>query len=102
MAAVIITYRLKHGVTPEDFEHWVKTVDQPTLRGLSRVAAMDTYRVTGLLMGGEPGTAYVEVFDIPDLEGFMAEDMTAEPMTSVMAQFDGFSEAPEFLVAERL
>ena len=31
-----------------------------------------------------------------------AEDMTAEPMTSIMAQFDGFSDAPEFLVAERL
>lgn len=102
MAAVIISYRLKPGVTPADFEHWVKTVDQPTLRGLSRVAAMDTYRVTGLLTGGAASTAYVEVFDIPDLDGFMAEDMTAEPMTSIMAQFDGFSDAPEFLVAERL
>jgi hypothetical protein len=103
MASVIISYRLNEGVTPADFEHWVRTVDQPTLRGMRRVAAFDTYRVTGLLMGeGEPSAAYVEVFDIPDLAGFMGEDMAGATMQAVMGQFAGFAEAPEFLVAERL
>ena len=62
MSAVIISYKLKPGVTPADFEHWVKTVDQPTLRGMARVKAFDTFRVERLLMGeGEPSAHYVLV-----------------------------------------
>ncbi|MBV1690074.1 hypothetical protein KRR38_20905 [Novosphingobium sp. G106] len=51
---------------------------------------------------GEPSAHYVELFDIPDLAGFMAEDMAGETMQGIMAQFAGFAEAPEFLVAEKL
>lgn len=103
MSAVIIRYKLNPGITPADFEHWVKTVDQPTLRGLARVKAFDTFRVERLLMGeGEPSAHYVELFHIPDLAGFMAEDMTGETMQGIMAQFTGFAEAPEFLVADKL
>ena len=103
MSAVIIRYNLKPGVTPADFEHWVRTVDQPTLRGLARVKAFDTFRIERLLMGeGEPSAQYLELFHIPDLAGFMTEDMASAAMQAVMAQFDGFADAPEFLVAEKL
>lgn len=103
MSAVIISYRLNPGVTPADFEHWVKTVDQPTLRGLARVKAFDTFRIERLLMGeGAPSAHYVELFHIPDLAGFMAEDMAGETMQDIMAQFSGFAAAPEFMVAEKL
>lgn len=103
MSAVIIRYKLNPGVTPADFEHWVRTVDQPILRGMARVEAFDTFRVERLLMGeGEPSANYIELFDIPDLDGFMTEDMAGATMQGVMAQFAGFAEAPEFLVAEKL
>jgi hypothetical protein len=103
MSAVIISYRLKQGVSPADFEHWVRTVDQPTLRGFARVKAFDTFRVERLLMGeGEPSVGYVELFHIPDLDGFMAEEMAGAKMQAIMAQFSGFAEAPEFMVAEKL
>lgn len=103
MATLMLRYTLKDGVTPTDFENWVKTIDQPAMRGLARVAAFDTYRVTGLLMGeGAPSSAYVEVFDIPDLAGFTSEDMPGDTVQSIMGQFMGFAEAPEFLIAEKL
>ena len=103
MAAIIIRYKLKPGVTPQDFEHWVTTVDQPAMRGLSRVAAFDTYRVTGLLIGeGAPSSDYIELFDVPDLAGFGAQDMPGETVQRIMGQFVGFAEAPEFLIAEKL
>jgi hypothetical protein len=103
MSAVIISYRLNPGVTPADFENWVRTVDQPTLRGMARVRAFDTFRVERLLMGeGEPSAQYVEIFHIPDLDGFMTEDMAGETMQGIMAQFGGFAAAPEFVVAEKL
>lgn len=103
MSAVIISYKLKPGVTRADFEHWVRTVDQPALRGLARVKAFDTFRIERRLMGdGAPSAHYVELFHIPDLAGFMGEDLPGAAMQQVMAQFSGFTEAPEFLVAEKL
>lgn len=103
MAAIIIKYRLKPEVTQEDFESWVKNVDQPTMRGIERVKSFDTYRVQGLLVGeGEPSVQYVELFDVPDLAGFGSEDMTGETVQKVMAEFAGFADAPEFLLAEKL
>ena len=47
MGAIILKYRLKSGVTQADFEQWVRTVDQPAMRGLTRVQAFNTYRGTG-------------------------------------------------------
>src|ERR1700741_277174 len=103
MSAVIISYRLNPGVTPADFEHWVRTVDQPTPRGMARVKAFDTFRIERLLIGeGEPSAHYVELFHIPDLAGFMGEDMAGETMQAIMVQFGGFAAAPEFMVAEKL
>lgn len=103
MAAIIIKYRLKQGVTPQDFEDWVTNVDQPAMRGLERVKSFDTYRVQGLLVGeGEPSVQYVELFDVPDIAGFGSEDMAGETVQAIMGQFMGFAEAPEFLLAEKL
>lgn len=103
MGAIILKYRLKPGVTPADFEQWVRTVDQPAMRGLTRVQAFNTYRVTGLLMGeGAPSVEYVEVFEIDDIAGFTGQDMAGEVVQSIMGQFMGFADAPEFLLAERI
>lgn len=101
MAAIILKYRLKPGVTRADFEHWVKTVDQPAMRGLASVAAFSTYRVTGLLLGeGEPSADYVEVFDLADIAAFTGTDMPGAAVQAIMGQFIGFADAPEFLLAE--
>ena len=103
MAAIIITYRLLPGVTPADFEDWVAKVDQPTMRGIERVKSFDTYRITGPLMGdGEPSIQYVEVFDVPDIAGFTGKDMAGPAVQSVIGQFMGFADSPEFMLAEKL
>lgn len=96
---LILIYSLKDGVTPEDFEEWVVSTDYPQMRGLSRVADFRTYRAERLLMGeGEPSVQYIEAFSIPDLDGFIAEDMGGETVQSVMGTFMGFADAPEFIV----
>ena len=103
MPAIIIKYRLKPGVTPAQFEDWVREEDQPAMRGLERVKAFDTYRIDGMLMGeGLPSVQYIELFDIPDLDGFNDEDMAGETVQQIMGQFMGFAEAPEFLIAQKL
>ncbi len=100
---LFILYTLKEGVTPEAFEEWVRTTDQPSMRSLARVQEFRTYRSERLLMGeGKPGIAYIEAFAIPDLDGFVAEDMGGATVQTVMGGFMGFAEAPQFIVVSEV
>ena len=102
---LVILYSLKAGVSPEDFEDWVTSTDYPTMRGLERVESFKTHRATSLLPGtgeGAPGVQYIETFAISDLDGFIANDMGGETVQSIMGQFMGFAEAPQFIVVEEI
>lgn len=100
MTNLILRYRLKAGVTPADFEQWVKTVDHPSMRGLARIQRFDTYRITGMLMGGDTPCDYIEIFEVTDMAGFTGEDMGGTTVQAVMGAFMGFADAPEFMIAE--
>ena len=103
MAQLFIKYRLADGVTREQFEQWVKDTDQPTMRGIRRIESFETYRVTGRLIGeGEPSVSYVELFDIPDMDGFTSEDMAGETVQGIMGEFMQMVQDPEFLIAEKV
>ncbi|WP_300998522.1 REDY-like protein HapK [Hyphomonas sp.] len=100
---LFILYTLKEGVTPEQFENWVVTTDQPAMRSLARVQSFRTYRAERLLMGeGAPGVGYIEAFAIPDLEGFTTEDMGGETVQKVMGEFMGLVEAPQFIIVSEV
>lgn len=103
MAKLILTYTLKPGVSREQFEHWTRTVDYPSMRGLARVKSFVNHRTTGLLIGdGRPAADYVEVFDIPDLDGFVRNDLPGPVVQKVMGEFMGFVDNPQFMVAEEV
>lgn len=96
---LFLLYTLQDGVSPADFERWVVETDYPAMRGLARVQDFRAYRAERLLIGeGTPGVAYIEAFTIPDLDGFVAEDMGGDTVQSVIGQFMGFVEAPQFIV----
>mgnify|MGYP002138278902 FL=1 len=100
---LILVYSLKDGVTPADFENWVRTTDYPSMRGIKRVADFRTHRVERSLMGPEkPAIQYIETFSIPDLDGFTKEDMGGETVQKVMGSFMGFAAAPQFLVVTEI
>ena len=101
MSKIILLYTLKPGVTREQYEGWVRGTDYPAMRGLARVRSYVNHRVVKRLTGdGEPSVAYVEVFDIPDLDGFLSEDMGGSVVQKVMGEFMQYVEDPEFLIAE--
>ena len=103
MAFLLLRYNLKAGVTEAQFEEWVKTTDQPAMRGLARVKSFETYKVSGLLMGeGAPAQSYFEIFEIDDLAGFTSEDMPGDVVQSVMGQFMQYVDNPEFAIADKL
>jgi len=100
---LIILYNLKDGVSRDDFHTWIRTIDYPTMRGLARVDSFKTYMTKELLMGdGSPSVGYVEIFDIPDLGGFIAEDLGGDTVQGIMGQFMGFADAPEFIICEEV
>lgn len=103
MKQIIIIYNLRSDVTSEKFEDWVRTVDQPTMRGLKRVSRFQTYRTEALLMGeGKPSVQYIEIFDITDLDGFAGEDMPSDVVQMVMGAFMGLTENAEFIIASEV
>ena len=103
MAKVLLYYRLKPGVSHVDSEEWVRTTDYPAMRGIARVAHFANHRVRGLLMGeGEPGMDYVELFDIPDLDGFTGEDMPGPVIQGIMGDFMGRVDDPVFIVLDEV
>lgn len=103
MAKLFLHYTLKPGVSKETYEVWTRSTDYPQMRGLKRVSNFTSNRVRGLLMGdGEIGIDYIEVFDIPDLDGFIAEDMGSAVVQSVMGQFMGYVDNPRFIIADEV
>jgi REDY-like protein HapK len=103
MANLILLYKLKDGIDRATFEKWVLTTDYPTMRGLKRVASYANHRVVSSLMGGvAPSVDYIEIFDIPDLAGFMKEDMGSAVVQGIMGQFMGFAATPEFLIVDEM
>jgi REDY-like protein HapK len=103
MKQIIILYNLRPDVTTERFEDWVRTVDQPNMRGLSRVSRFRTFRTEGHLMGeGKPSVQYVEVFDISDLDAFTGQDMASDVVQMVLGAFMGMVENPEMIIASEV
>ena len=103
MKQIIITYNLKDGITPKQFEDWVKTTDQPNMRSLKSVTQFRTFRTEALLMGeGKPSHSYVEIFDINDFDSFTTQDMAGEIVQKVMQDFMGLVENPQFIIAREV
>jgi hypothetical protein len=103
MKQIIILYNLKPDVSPEKFENWIRTVDQPNMRGLARVNRFRTFRAESHLMGeGKPSVQYVEVFDITDIEGFTREDMASDVVQMVLGAFMGLVDNPEMIIASEV
>ena len=102
-ANLMLIYKLKPGISPADFENWVRSTDYPAMRGLQRVNSFTTYRATGRLIGEGPlSMDYIEVFEIPDFAGFVEEDLSGTTVQSIMGQFMGFAEAPQFVLVNEV
>ena len=103
MAHVLILYKLKSGVRREDFENWLRTSNSAALRGIKRLKEFAVYRVEKRVMAdGEPSADYFDLYDIPDIAGFVSEDIPSAAVRKNMEEFGGFAERPEYLLATRL
>jgi hypothetical protein len=101
MPNIVILYKLKSEISPQQFETWMRETDFPALRAMKHVKSFVTYRVGKRAMSSAlPSIDYVEIFDVPDLMSFLAEDLADEKTQTVMKDFRQFVDDPEYLITE--
>lgn len=98
---IIAFFNLKPGVKVEDYEHWARTVDTPTVNGLASIKGFQVLRSTAVL-GSEapPPYAYFEIIDVADMAKF-GEDVASPLMQKVAAEFGGMVDVT-FVLTEPL
>jgi|SRR5579863_4763653 hypothetical protein len=100
MAHIFVLYSLKAGVSREDFEYWLKTSNSTALRSIKRLKEFTVFRVEKRVMAQEQASVdYIDLFEIPDISGFINEDLRGDISRKDMEEFGGFADKPEYLLA---
>ena len=94
MAALIVLFNLKPGVTEADYEAFATTLDVPTVKGLKSVADFRVFRMSGVM--GTEGLApyrYVEVIDFSSMDELGADIGGSPAMGEITTKFGELADA---------
>lgn len=83
-----VTFRLKPGVTPEQYEAWFRTVNVPAVAGLRSISSYRVWRTTGAAEG-EPPYDYLEEMELDSRQEF---DRELEELPEMAAMLEGWVE----------
>jgi hypothetical protein len=83
---VFVTFRLKSGVTPDQYEEWFRTGNVPAVR---KMRSLSSYRVWRAIdaMEGEPPYDYIEEMEFADRAAF---DHEVETLPEMAAMLEGW------------
>ena len=100
---IICLFNLKEGVDAAEYEEWAKTRDLPGVNALSSVTSFSVHKATGVFGddAATPHFAYVEIIDITGIDEFVADISTAD-FQAAAAPFQGYADAPQFILTEDL
>ena len=102
MAKILVLFNLKPDVSPDAYEHWAKTVDLPTVNGLSSIDKFEVFKTTGLLFSDDnPPYQYFETIDIGDMDKFGVE-ASSDTMQEIAAKFQSMVNDLVFITTEQL
>ena len=93
MAALIVVYKLKPGVTGEAFEAWANRVNVGCSGTIGRTEAFVTPAAQPQSHWGDRFD-FVEIYPIDDVERFQADDLPNHVEQSLRGGFCGLVEAP--------
>ncbi len=83
-----VTFRLKPGVTPEQYEEWFRVENVPAVRRMRSLSSYRVWRATGA-MEGEPPYEYLEEMEFDDQAAF---DREVETLPEMAAMLEGWLE----------
>ena len=102
MAKIVVLFNLKADADVSAYENWARTTDLPTVNDLKSVDQFEVLKTVSMLGTDQsPPYQYVEVLDVNDFEVF-GQEVSTETMTQVAAEFQGFADAPMFIVTEEI
>jgi len=89
---IIALFNLKPGIDRTAYEEWARTVDLPTVKGLSSIQDFTVHRSVALLgSDAAPPYQYIEIIDVADMDQF-GKDIATQTMQSIAAQFQGMAD----------
>jgi len=78
-----VTFRLKPGVAPDEYEEWFRRENVPAVRKMGTIKSYQVWRVVGAMEGDPP--QFLEAMEIDDREAFEAE-LDAHPEMAAMLE----------------
>lgn len=71
MKTVFFLNKLHSGISPQDYEQWVRSVDYPTAASIPSIQEYRVWRIEGMLEGDESAPyQYIERAVITDLDAY--------------------------------
>lgn len=100
---IICLFNLKDGVSVAEYEQWARTRDLPTVNALKSVQGFSVHKAVGVFgdESAKPHFEYIEIIDITSMDAFVAGISTDE-FQAAAAPFQGFADAPQFILTEDL
>ncbi|MFV0643175.1 MAG: REDY-like protein HapK [Sphingomonadaceae bacterium] len=99
---IICLFNLKDSVSAGEYEAWAHGFDIPGVNALPSVVSFTVHRATGLFGSDDkPPYDYIEVIDIHEMDGFVA-DVSNPEFQKVSAAFSQFTDNPTFILTEDL
>jgi hypothetical protein len=99
---IICLFKLKPGVSREEYEEWARTRDIPGVRALGSVRDFTVHRATGVFgSDAAPPYDYFEVIDIQGMDAFVG-DVTTPEFQAAAAPFQQYAANPTFVLTEDL
>ena len=80
-----VTFRLKPGVTRQEYEEWFRRENVPAVRKMSTIKSYRAWHVVGEMEGSPPD--FVEEMEIDDRSSFEAE---IEALPEMAAMLEGW------------
>lgn len=99
MAALVVLFNLKPGVTEADYEAFACNLDIPTVKGLRSVSEFRVFRLDSV-MGSENAAPYryVEVIDFESMDALGADMVATPAMAEIQAKFGKLADNPIFML----
>lgn len=102
MKTIVVLFNLKPGASVADYERFARERDLPTVGALPSVTAFEVLKAHGLWFGGGPAPyQYIELIRVPEIDA-LVRDVSTPTMQAIAAEFQGFADAPLFLITEAL
>ena len=81
-----VTFRLKPGVTPEEYDRWFRETNVPAARKMKSIKSYRVWRVADV-MEGEPSFEVLEEMELDDRAAFERE---IEELPEMKAMLEGW------------